>query len=122
MTTSKKPSPPAAPVEASETPRQRMTAELEREGVGAMTARDLSKAVGISEKEVIARLEHVAKSLKPPRRLVIVPPLCARCGFVFSHRRRFSSPSRCPKCRHEGIHPPAFKIERDRSKKEEEDR
>jgi len=87
--------------------RQLIMAELEK---GPMTARDLSKAIRISEKEVIAHMEHVAKSLHPPKRLFLEPPVCNRCGFVFSDRRRFSSPSRCPQCRHEGISPPAFRI------------
>jgi predicted Zn-ribbon and HTH transcriptional regulator len=77
---------------------------------GTRTAKDLSKAVRISEKEVIAHLEHVEKSLRRPKRLIIEPPVCNRCGFVFAERRRFSSPGRCPECRHEGISPPAFRI------------
>jgi hypothetical protein len=89
------------------TPRQRIMAELE---IGPMTARNLSKAIRISEKEVIAHMEHVAKSVQPPKRLVIEPPVCNKCGFVFSHRQRFSSPSRCPECRHEGITQPVFRI------------
>jgi len=88
--------------------RQRIMAELEK---GPMTARDLSKAIRISEKEVIAHMEHAAKSIQPPRRLIIESPVCHKCGFVFSDRRRFSSPSRCPQCRHEGISQPAFRIE-----------
>jgi predicted Zn-ribbon and HTH transcriptional regulator len=88
--------------------RQLIIAELEK---GSMTARDLSKTIRISEKEAIAHMDHVAKSLKPPKRLIIEPPVCNRCGFIFKDRRRFSSPSRCPQCRHEGIQPPAFRIE-----------
>ncbi len=88
--------------------RQRIMAELEK---GPMTARDLSKAIRISEKEAIGHMEHVAKSIQPPKRLVIEPPVCNKCGFVFSHRQRFSSPSRCPECRHEGITSPVFRIE-----------
>lgn len=87
--------------------RQQIMTELEK---GPMTARDLSKAIRISEKEVADHLEHVAKSLQRPKRLVIDPPVCNKCGFVFSTRQRFSIPSRCPQCRHEGITPPAFKI------------
>jgi hypothetical protein len=87
--------------------RQLITTELEK---GPMTARDLSKTIRISEKEVIAHLEHVAKSLHPPKKLIIVPPVCNKCGFIFKERRRFSSPSRCPECRHEGITQPAFRI------------
>ena len=87
--------------------RQLILVELEK---GSMTARDLSKAIRISEKEAIAHMEHVAKSLHPPKRLIIEPPVCNRCGFVFADRRRFSSPSSCPQCRHEVISPPAFRI------------
>lgn len=87
--------------------RQRIMAELEK---GSMTARDLSKTIRISEKEAIAHMDHVAKSLQRPKRLIIEPSVCNKCGFVFKDRRRFSSPSRCPECRHEGIQPPAFRI------------
>lgn len=87
--------------------RQLITEELEK---GPMTSRDLSKAIRISEKEVTAHMEHVAKSLRSPKRLILEPPVCNKCGFVFSERRRFTSPSRCPRCRHEGISPPAFRI------------
>ncbi len=85
-------------------------AELERT---FLTARDLSQSVRISEKEVAGHLEHVAQSLKPPKRLLTDPAVCHGCGFVFSDRRRFSNPGRCPRCRHEGIRPPAFRILQD---------
>ena len=87
--------------------RQRIIRYLERE---TMTARELSKALKISEKEVIAHLDHVAKSIQPPKRLIIQPSVCQQCGFVFRKRSRFSSPSRCPECRHEGITRPEFSI------------
>jgi transcriptional regulator len=89
------------------TQRQQIMAELEK---SKMTSRELSKCIRISEKEVIAHLEHVTRSVKPPKQLIIEAPFCHKCGFVFSQRRRFSCPSRCPRCHHEGIHPPAFKI------------
>ncbi|HLG22661.1 MAG TPA: hypothetical protein VI382_07575 [Candidatus Manganitrophaceae bacterium] len=106
--TPQEPHGPSEPAEAFATFRKRIISELEK---GAMTARDLSKSLRASEKEIIAHLEHVEKSLQPPKRLIIEPPICNKCGFAFSERRRFSTPSRCPRCRHEGIHPPAFKIE-----------
>jgi len=88
--------------------RQLISVELEK---APMTARELSKTVRISEKEAVSHLEHVAKSLHPPRRLIIEPPFCHKCGFVFSERRRYTSPGRCPRCRHEGIQPPVFRID-----------
>lgn len=99
---------PKGPAPANETRRQRILSELER---GTFTARDLSKLLRISEKEVVAHMEHVSRSLKLPKRLIVDPSICHRCGFTFSDRRRFSSPGRCPKCRHEGIQPPSFRVE-----------
>lgn len=93
---------------ASETLRRQIMAELENR---MMTARDLSKALRATEKEIIGHLAHVAKSIRPPKRLIIEPSFCNKCQFTFSDRRKFSSPSRCPRCRHEGISPPAFRIE-----------
>lgn len=93
---------------ASETVRRQIIVELENQ---MMTARDLSKILRVTEKEILGHLEHVAKSVRPPKRLIIEPSLCNKCRFTFSDRRKFSSPSRCPRCRHEGISPPAFKIE-----------
>lgn len=90
------------------TVRQRIIIELEN---GLMTVRDLSKAIRVSEKEIMGHMEHVAQSLQTPRRLIIEPSICNKCGFIFSERRRFSSPSRCPQCRHEGISQPIFRIE-----------
>lgn len=96
------------PGEKALTIRQKMIRLLEQ---GTMTARELSKALRISEKEVIAHLGHAARSVQPPKRLIIEPPVCQKCGFVFRNRRRFSSPSRCPECRHEGITRPEFSIQ-----------
>jgi transcriptional regulator len=90
------------------TPRRRIVAELERD---AMTVQDLSQALRLSEKEIIGHLEHVQRSLKAPHRLIVTPAACHKCGFTFAGRRRVSTPGRCPRCRHEGISPPAFRIE-----------
>ncbi|HET6370332.1 MAG TPA: transcriptional regulator [Nitrospiria bacterium] len=89
--------------------RQEMTALLERGPVGA---REISQTLRISEKEVPGHLEHIARSIGGKGRLVIEPARCMRCGFVFRERRRFTPPGRCPVCRHEGISPPMFSIER----------
>lgn len=95
---------------ASETIRQRIISELQGR---TLTALDLSKTLKVTEKEILGHLTHVVKSVKPPKRMIIEPSFCNRCRFVFTDRRKFSSPSRCPQCRHEGISPPAFRIETD---------
>ena len=93
---------------AAETVRRRIMAELEGH---TLTARDLSRVLKVTEKEILGHLEHVAKSVKPPKRLITEPAFCHQCRYTFTDRRKFSSPSRCPQCRHEGISPPAFRIE-----------
>ncbi len=81
--------------------------------VGPQTARDLSQCVGIAEHEVPGHLEHVERSLKAHgERLVIEPPICLACGFVFAERHRFTRPSHCPECREHRISLPRFHIER----------
>lgn len=79
---------------------------------GPATARDLSKRVGISEHDVANHLEHLERSLTHKgERLVIDPPRCLDCGFVFAHRHRFTRPGSCPSCRGRRISLPEFRIE-----------
>jgi len=69
-----------------------------------MTLREISRAAGIPEKEVIGHLEHIRNSVKADNmKLIVHPCACISCGFVFKDRRRFSRPGRCPKCRGERI-------------------
>ena len=76
---------------------------------GFFTARELSKRIGISEKDVAGHLEHLARSLRGAgSRLEIEQAKCLVCGFRFRERTRFTTPSRCPRCRDEAIAPPRF--------------
>jgi transcriptional regulator len=78
---------------------------------GPATARDLSKAVGISEKDVVDHLVHLAKSLRRHgEALVITPSECLECGFVFSRREKPARPSRCPRCGTTRLTLPEFAI------------
>jgi transcriptional regulator len=75
------------------------------------TAKDLSAAVGIREKDVAEHLEHLERSLRPEGlRLQVEPAECLACGFVFRERTRLTRPGACPKCRSTRIDPPAFRI------------
>ncbi len=67
-----------------------------------LTARDISKALGIGEKDVIEHLVHVRRTVGR-KRFVLEPPECLRCGFVFRKRERLKTPGRCPLCRSEEI-------------------
>lgn len=68
-----------------------------------MTAKDISRAVGIEEKEVFAHLAHIARSLRGTRRFKREPSMCLSCGFIFKKRERMRTPGKCPKCRSEEI-------------------
>ncbi len=75
------------------------------------TARALSAAVGISEKDVAAHLAHLECSLRGRgEELRTTPASCLACGFVFRKRERLTRPGACPQCRGTRIDPPAFHI------------
>ncbi len=79
---------------------------------GPLTPKDISKLVSIPEKEVFAHLPHVAKSASGQgKKLVIDPPRCVPCGYVFETRKKYGRPSRCPKCKNERVTEPAYRIE-----------
>jgi predicted Zn-ribbon and HTH transcriptional regulator len=78
-----------------------------------LTARDLSKLIGISERDVADHLDHLARSLKHKgETLVIDSPSCLDCGFSFDRRQRYTRPSGCPRCRGRRIALPQFRIAR----------
>jgi len=77
-----------------------------------MTAKEISSAVGIGEKEVYGHLSHAARSVKSQKKkLVITPAECMGCGYVFENRQRFTRPGRCPICKSEHIKNPMYRID-----------
>lgn len=89
--------------EADFTIRQRITSALKE---GMLTSKDISRAVGIREKEAIDHLGHVARTVNRAggaQRFVVEPSECRSCGFVFKKRERLRTPCRCPVCRSEEI-------------------
>ncbi len=76
-----------------------------------LTAKEISKTLGIKEKDVLEHLKHVAKTGGRKGRFVIAPPFCHKCSFVFKKRNRIGTPSRCPLCRSEGIAEARYGIE-----------
>lgn len=94
---------------ATATVRQRI-AEALREGPA--TAKDLSRRVGIPEREVAGHLAHLAKSLRARgEKLALERPECLDCGFAFPGRERTTRPSGCPRCRSRRISLPRFRVE-----------
>ena len=76
-----------------------------------MSAKEISSAVGVGEKEVYTHLYHIARSVKHQRKkLTIIPAECFGCGYVFEKRKRFTRPSRCPICKSEYIQHPIYRI------------
>ena len=79
-------------------------------------AGELSRALGISQRQVESHLTHVRQSVKAHgEQLVIEPAQCRDCGFAFAERTRTTKPSRCPKCKSEQLAPPVFEIQGRRS-------
>jgi predicted Zn-ribbon and HTH transcriptional regulator len=99
---------PQIPPGEEETVRRRILALLEE---GSRTAREISAAVHIPEKEVADHLVHLRRSLRHAgKRLEQLPAECLECGFVFRKRDRPTGPGRCPVCRGEFISAPAFRV------------
>ena len=73
---------------------------------GEWTARDLSQAVHIPQREVYVHLEHIQRSLRGL--FMIKPAQCLACGFTFTKRTAVRSPSRCPLCKNEHIQEPFY--------------
>lgn len=90
------------------TVRRELVAALEE---GPCSAKDLSAAVGIPEKEVYGHLEHIQRTMSASgRHFTVTPAECRKCGFVFSKRERLKKPGKCPACRGESIREPLFFI------------
>ncbi|MBW1979710.1 MAG: transcriptional regulator [Deltaproteobacteria bacterium] len=76
-----------------------------------MTARELSQAMGIPEKEVYQHLPHVARSAAAQNmRLMVQPVRCLACGYVFRKRQRYNRPGRCPRCRKTHLEEPRYRL------------
>jgi hypothetical protein len=78
---------------------------------GERTAREISQAIGIKEREVYEHLPHIALSATAQgRKLVVLPFGCMSCGYMFEQRRRFTRPSRCPRCKRTHLETPIFRL------------
>ena len=94
----------------SQTVRQRMAELLTG---SRLSSYQLAQLLGIAERQVEDHLAHVVKTVSRDRqkRFVLEPSACQDCGFVFRDRTRLTKPSRCPRCRSEGITAPRYGIE-----------
>jgi predicted Zn-ribbon and HTH transcriptional regulator len=107
--------PAAGPPERHETVRAALRHALTER---TMTARELSATVGISEKEVAAHLEHLARSVKATGgKFEVEQSRCLDCGFAFKDRARLGRPSRCPHCKGQRVTPPRYTVVPPRSER-----
>jgi len=58
--------------------------------------------------EIIEDLGHIQRSLGG--RLVVGDSECEACGHVLRRERRFTAPSRCPRCRSERTSEPLLSV------------
>jgi predicted Zn-ribbon and HTH transcriptional regulator len=76
-----------------------------------MSARDLSQAIGIREKEVVQHLVHVEKTAASQKKKLVNQPFqCLDCEYMFKERKRYTRPGRCPRCRGTHVETPSFRI------------
>ncbi len=79
-----------------------------------LTAKEISQAIGIREKEVYDHLAHISRSHSLGGKFILIPSTCRECGHVFKKRDRLTPPGRCFLCRSEAITPPRYMIRMDR--------
>ncbi len=100
---------PVVPEERYETLRRRIVTLLRE---GPLSGKDLSNELRLPERDVYEHLEHIRKTMnKGDYKLVVLPPRCNRCGFVFRKRGRLKKPGKCPLCRSESVEEPVFSVE-----------
>jgi len=92
----------------AKTVRQRIIELLNHD---ELTAREISQAIGIRERDVYSHLPHVARSTAAQdKKLVVNPARCLACGYVFKDRKRLTRPSRCPRCKRSHLQEPTYRI------------
>lgn len=81
---------------------------------GEPTFEDLRHHLGIPVHVLQEDLKHVGKSARHVEglagKLEVTPARCLACGFEMDRDRRFTAPSRCPKCRSERFEAPRLHL------------
>ena len=74
-----------------------------------LTAEDIIRVLGvnISVRDVYEHLTHIAKSVWSRSQgrevLLMEPPVCKKCGYVFKDLNKPKKPSKCPRCKSKWI-------------------
>ena len=96
--------------------RRERIKQLLRESRNPLSVEDIVALLGepTDLKSVYEDLAHVAKSVRGESRgaeyMVMIPPTCRVCGFMFKSLDKPRIPSKCPRCQSERIFSPLFKI------------
>lgn len=82
------------------------------QGHGPRGLDELSRELGVSEKELPDAIEKLRRTLEhSSERLHVEPSRCIACQFELTGRTRAKRPSRCPRCSSERLTRPRFWIE-----------
>ncbi|MDK6029340.1 transcriptional regulator [Ignisphaera sp. 4213-co] len=77
-----------------------------------VSAEKIANVFDLDVKDVYIHLEHIAKSIRREsgnrKALLMTPPRCRKCGYVFKDLEKPKKPSKCPRCKSEWIEPPKF--------------
>jgi hypothetical protein len=96
------------PTAGQGTIRQMMIELLHR---APMDVVGLAHTLALPEKEVLAHLPHIAKSVAGRKgRFIMHPARCLNCGYQFKDRRRLTPPGRCPRCKQSRLQGPDYQI------------
>jgi predicted Zn-ribbon and HTH transcriptional regulator len=87
------------------TTRQQIVALLEE---CPTTVREIAGELGMRMVDVVDHLRHIQRSLGT--RLSVGESECESCGLHIDRQRRFTAPSRCPKCRSERTSEPRLAV------------
>ncbi len=76
-----------------------------------MNANEISRTLGIREKDVAEHLHHIGKTVAAKGKTLVIRPFeCLSCGYAFKDRKRYTRPGRCPKCKQTHLETPMFRI------------
>jgi predicted Zn-ribbon and HTH transcriptional regulator len=78
----------------------------------SLNALDLSKLIGVREREVYDHLAHIQRTITSKKvNFIITPSRCLTCGYDFKQRSRLTKPGRCPLCKGTRLTRPKYRIE-----------
>ena len=82
-----------------------------------LSVSEIAAYLGLDQRDkriIYDALLHLAKTIRRKsqyrQQLVMIPPMCRNCGYVFKDLDKPRKPSRCPRCKSERITEPRFKI------------